>query len=332
MSKATQKDETNLDVSLKRKGYDKLIRIPIKIETPSPRLQKPAWLHIRLSNDDKVAQLKQKLRANQLTTVCEEASCPNLSECFGKGTATFMIMGDKCTRRCSFCDVGQGKPDPLNAEEPLKLAQTVLDLGLKYVVITSVDRDDLPDGGASHFAACIAQIRSLSPKVHIEILVPDFRRRVEKALIALSNNLPDIFNHNIETAPRLYKQARPGSRYKGSLELLRDFKARFPLIPTKSGMMLGLGETDAEVLQVMQDLRDHQVEMLTLGQYLQPSPYHMPVDRYVHPDQFAYFAQLGKEMGFSNVASGPLVRSSYHAEKQAENQLENRVFHDHIKD
>lgn len=303
---------------LKQKGYAKLARIPIKVENDLAPVRKPDWWpRIRLPLTSAVADLKQKLRDNRLVTVCEEASCPNLTECFSKGTATFMIMGDKCTRRCSFCDVGHGRPDALDAAEPANLAKTIAAMGLRYVVITSVDRDDLRDGGGAHFADCINFIRAQNPHLKIEVLVPDFRGRVEKALAALVKNLPDVFNHNIETAPRLYKAARPGSDYLGSLALLKEFKQRFPTIPTKSGMMLGLGETDAEVMQVMQDLRDHQVERLTLGQYLQPSKFHTPVDRYVHPTQFAYFAEVAKQMGFSHIASGPLVRSSYHADRQA---------------
>lgn len=309
------------DPSIKKKGYDKLSRIPVKIEQNTEIARKPEWIRIRLNAGPEVANLKEKLRQNKLVTVCEEASCPNLSECFSHGTATFMIMGDKCTRRCSFCDVGHGRPDPLDTNEPLNLAKTIADMKLKYVVITSVDRDDLRDGGASHFAQCISEIRKLSPNIKIEVLVPDFRGRVTKALAALENDLPDVFNHNIETAPRLYKKARPGSDYKGSLELLQEFKKRFPHIPTKSGMMLGLGETTEEVEQVMQDLRDHNVNMLTLGQYLAPSQYHIAVDRYVHPDEFKRLGELAKQIGFDQAASGPLVRSSYHADKQAAGEL-----------
>ncbi len=315
------KTSTIQDPNIKKKGYDKLARIPIKIEPNKEHLRKPDWIRIRLSASPAVATLKNKLRKNKLVTVCEEASCPNLSECFSHGTATFMIMGDKCTRRCSFCDVGHGRPDPLSSDEPANLATTIADMGLKYVVITSVDRDDLRDGGAGHFADCIYETRLKSPELKIEILVPDFRGRMLKALDALANNLPDVFNHNIETAPRLYKKARPGSDFKWSLSLLKEFKQRFPEIPTKSGMMLGLGETTKEVEQVMQDLRDHDVNMLTLGQYLAPSQHHMPVDRYVHPDEFKRLGELAYDMGFSHVASGPLVRSSYHADKQAAGEL-----------
>lgn len=300
----------------KLRGAEKLARIPIKIEASEP-LRKPDWLRIRLPTDDKITKLKALLRENRLVTVCEEASCPNLAECFTHGTATFMIMGDKCTRRCSFCDVAHGKPDPLNAEEPLNLANTVHAMGLKYVVITSVDRDDLRDGGANHFAACIHEVRSKNPGIKIEVLVPDFRGRMAKALDALSLCPPDVFNHNIETVPRLYKQARPGSDYAWSLQLLLEYKNRFSAIPTKSGIMLGLGETLAEVEQTMMDLRAHNVEMLTIGQYLQPSKHHIPVARYVTPAEFNQLGELGYRMGFTHVASGPLVRSSYHADKQA---------------
>ena len=303
--------------SAKVKGKAKLARIPVKIETTHTPLRKPAWIRIKVSNDPKVAQLRAKLKARKLVTVCEEASCPNLSECYSHGTATFMIMGDKCTRRCSFCDVGHGRPDPLDTEEPARLAQTISDMQLKYVVITSVDRDDLRDGGAAHFSQCIRQARLACPDLKIEVLVPDFRGRMEKALDAMASDLPDVFNHNVETAPRLYKQARPGADFAWSLRLLQEFKQRFPGIPTKSGMMLGLGETADEVRAVMQALREHEVDMLTLGQYLQPSRYHMPVDRYVTPEEFDAHARLAKELGFSQVASGPMVRSSYHADLQA---------------
>lgn len=312
-------NSTDLNRPDKLRGAEKLARIPIKIQTTTKAQRKrlPEWIRVRVPADNKVAELKARLRENRLYTVCEEAACPNLPECFSHGTATFMIMGDKCTRRCSFCDVAHGKPDPLDTDEPVNLARTVADMGLKYVVITSVDRDDLRDGGAAHFAQCVAETRALSPNITIEVLVPDFRGRMQTALDNLAVSPADVFNHNIETAPRLYKQARPGSDFAWSLRLLQEHKKVFPHIPTKSGMMLGLGETDAEVIEVMQALRDHQVDMLTLGQYLQPSLHHMPVDRYVHPDQFKAFAVQAKAMGFSSVASGPLVRSSYHADKQA---------------
>ncbi len=304
--------------SEKQRAKTKLSRIPIKIEATAQKLRKPDWIRIRIPTGSEINQVKSMLRQNALHTVCEEASCPNLPECFSKGTATFMVMGDKCTRRCSFCDVAHGRPDPLDPEEPMKLAKAVQHLQLKYVVITSVDRDDLRDGGASHFSACIKAVRELNPFIRIETLVPDYRGRMERALTATATHLPDIFNHNIETVPRLYKQARPGSDYEWSLRLLLEFKNRFPHIPTKSGAMLGLGETKDEIIQVMKDLRAHQVDMLTIGQYLQPSDYHFPVQRYVHPDEFKEYIHIGSELGFTNVASGPLVRSSYHADLQAD--------------
>lgn len=301
----------------KQRGADKLSRIPVKIEPTMNPMRKPDWIRVRIPASSAVTDLKKLLRENKLVTVCEEASCPNLPECFSKGTATFMIMGDKCTRRCSFCDVAHGKPDPLDTEEPAHLAKTIAEMRLRYVVITSVDRDDLRDGGASHFTACIQAIREKNPQIKIEILVPDYRGRMEIALDETGKALPDIFNHNIETVPRLYKQARPGSDYQHSLKLLQTFKQRFPHIPTKSGLMLGLGETNEEIRQTLIDLHLHQVDMVTLGQYLQPSRYHLPVTRYVTPDEFNQFADFAKELGFKNIASGPLVRSSYHADKQA---------------
>jgi lipoic acid synthetase len=307
----------------KLRGADKLARIPVKIaaDPDQPTLRKPPWIRVTLPTDPatskKVATLTNILRTNRLVTVCEEASCPNLPECFGHGTATFMIMGDKCTRRCSFCDVAHGRPDPLDPEEPLNLAKTIQTMGLNYVVITSVDRDDLRDGGAAHFVACIQAIRALNPTIRIETLVPDFRGRRAKALDVLAAGLPDVLNHNIETVPRLYKQARPGSDYHESLLLLLEHKQRFSTIPTKSGLMLGLGEELSEVEHVLRDLRAHQVDMLTLGQYLQPSRHHLPVKRYVTPPEFEQLAVVAKQMGFTHVASGPLVRSSYHADKQA---------------
>jgi lipoyl synthase len=305
------------DPTKKMLGKDKLSRIPVKIEQLAEPLPKPDWLRIRLSHSERVEELKGKLREKKLFTVCEEASCPNLNECFGKGTATFMIMGDKCTRRCSFCDVGHGRPDPLDTNEPKHLGETVASMGLKYVVITSVDRDDLRDGGAEHFTQCIAAVRAGSPGIQVEVLVPDFRGRMEKALNAMEPSLPDVFNHNVETALRLYKQARPGSDYKWSLDLLRQFQQRFPGIPTKSGIMVGLGETNEELRQVLDDLREHGVNMVTIGQYLQPTSYHMPVLRYMPPAEFLELGNYAKSIGFSHVASGPLVRSSYHADKQA---------------
>ncbi len=309
-------NSTIQDPSIKKKGYDKLARIPIKIEQSEP-LRKPDWIRVKLPTNNKVSDLKNLLRSNRMVTVCEEASCPNLSECFSHGTATFMIMGDKCTRRCSFCDVGHGRPDPLDTEEPANLAKTIQSMQLKYVVITSVDRDDLRDGGAAHFTACIHAVRELMPHIKIETLVPDFRGRMEKALDAIAPGLPDVFNHNIETCERLYKPVRPGSDYAWSLKLLQNFKQRFPHIPTKSGMMLGLGESFDEVTQVMKDLRAHEVDMLTLGQYLQPSRHHAAVDRYVTPDEFKQHGEMAKQLGFTHVASGPMVRSSYHADRQA---------------
>ncbi len=308
------------DPTKKATGKDKLAKIPIKIE-PSKPLRKPDWIRIKLRTDNKVEKLKGILRESNLVSVCEEAACPNLTECFGHGTASFMIMGEKCTRRCSFCAVGHGRPDPLDPNEPTNLAKTIKQLELSYIVITSVDRDDLRDGGAQHFAECIAATRAASPDIKIEVLVPDFRGRKDKALNNLSAALPDVFNHNIETVPRLYKQARPGSDYNWSLQLLETFKNQFPKIPTKSGLMLGLGERDDEIKQVLQDLRKHQVEMLTLGQYLQPSAYHMPVSHYVTPQKFIKWGNYAKQIGFSQVASGPMVRSSYHADRQAAGEV-----------
>ena len=305
----------------KQKSADKTARIPIKIVPLAETLKKPDWIRVKAaSSSSRFSEIKQILRENQLVTVCEEASCPNIGECFGKGTATFMIMGDKCTRRCPFCDVGHGRPDPLDLQEPINLAKTIAALKLSYVVITSVDRDDLRDGGAQHFVDCIRRTKELSPSTRIEVLVPDFRGRLEKALDIFANDpqgLPDVMNHNLETVPRLYKQARPGSDYAHSLKLLIDFKARFPQIPTKSGLMVGLGETDEEILEVMQDMRAHHIDMLTIGQYLAPSNYHLPVLRYVHPDTFKEFEQKAYAMGFSHAAVGAMVRSSYHADQQA---------------
>lgn len=309
--------QTDYNPTQKQRGIDKLSRIPVKIEE-KPVLRKPDWIRIRLPNNDKVAQLKKQFREHRLHTVCEEAACPNLSECFSKGTATFMIMGDKCTRRCTFCDVAHGRPDPLDEQEPLNLANTIASMALKYVVITSVDRDDLRDGGAGHFTACINAIREKTPHIKIEVLVPDFRGRMDVALALMTEGLPDVFNHNIETVPRLYKAVRPGSDYNWSLTLLKRFKAAHPRIPTKSGLMLGLGETIDETKQVLRDLRAHNVNMLTLGQYLQPSRHHAPVERYVTPQEFNELGHFATALGFENVASGPLVRSSYHADLQAE--------------
>jgi lipoic acid synthetase len=300
----------------KQRGAEKTARIPIKI-VPQPGPRKPEWIRMKVPDSARYHEIKQILRDNKLHTVCEEASCPNIGECFSGGTATFMILGDVCTRRCPFCDVAHGKPMPPDAQEPEKLAFTIAAMRLKYVVITSVDRDDLRDGGARHFADCIRAARQHSPKLKIEVLVPDFRGRLETALEILSEAPPDIMNHNLETVPRLYKQARPGADFAHSLKLLSDFKARFPGIPTKSGLMLGLGETDEEILDVMRDLRAHEVEMLTLGQYLQPSAHHLPVLRFVEPDRFQWFEQQALAMGFTNAACGPMVRSSYHADLQA---------------
>ena len=301
----------------KQTGQSKTARNPIKIVPLQERLRKPEWIRVKSGSGQGYHDVKRMLREHNLHTVCEEASCPNIGECFGKGTATFMILGDLCTRRCPFCDVAHGKPLPPDIEEPVNLARSIGLLRLKYVVITSVDRDDLRDGGAQHFADCLAAIRSSSPATRLEILVPDFRGRLDEALDALSGSLPDVLNHNLETVPRLYKLARPGADYAHSLKLLRDFKVRFPDIPTKSGLMLGLGETDEEVLEVMRDLRAHGVSMLTIGQYLQPSDGHLPVLRYAPLESFTMFEQSAKEMGFSHAACGPMVRSSYFADEQA---------------
>ncbi|MBI3523034.1 MAG: lipoyl synthase [Betaproteobacteria bacterium] len=305
----------------KQRGAAKTARAlgkyPIKI-VAAETLKKPPWIRVKAGSDaSRFNEVKSILRQQSLHTVCEEASCPNIGECFGKGTATFMILGDLCTRRCPFCDVGHGKPLPPDAQEPEHLAQTIAALKLKYVVITSVDRDDLRDGGAQHFVDCIAQVRALSPHTTIEVLVPDFRGRLDLAIDILSASPPDVLNHNLETVPRLYRQARPGADYAHSLALLKAFKARNPAVPTKSGLMVGLGETDEEILQVMRDLRAHDVEMLTIGQYLAPSGHHLPVLRYAHPEVFEMFGKEAQALGFSNAASGPMVRSSYHADQQA---------------
>ena len=305
------------DASVKQKAQAKTARIPIKVVAAEP-LKKPDWIRVKAgSPSTRFYEIKQILREHRLHTVCEEASCPNIGECFGKGTATFMIMGDKCTRRCPFCDVGHGRPDPLDAEEPANLAKTIAALKLAYVVITSVDRDDLRDGGAAHFVECIRRTRELSPRTKIEILTPDFRGRLDRALEILQAAPPDVMNHNLETVPRLYKQARPGSDYGFSLSLLQRFKAFAPNVPTKSGLMVGLGETDAEILQAMRDMREHGIDMLTIGQYLAPSRHHLPVQRYVHPETFAMFESQARSMGFSHAAVGAMVRSSYHADQQA---------------
>ena len=302
--------------TLRQTGADKTARNPVKI-IPIEALKKPHWIRVKSPSSQTFYEVKKILREHQLHTVCEEASCPNIGECFGKGTATFMILGDLCTRRCPFCDVAHGRPKPPDTQEPLNLARTIAAMRLKYVVITSVDRDDLRDGGGAHFSECIRAIRELSPATQIEILTPDFRGRLDTALDKLSEALPDVMNHNLETVPRLYKQARPGADYSHSLKLLKDFKARFPAIATKSGLMVGLGETDEEILEVMRDLRLHDVEMLTIGQYLQPTKGHLPVLRYVEPSQFEVFGREAKKMGFRLAACGPLVRSSYHADQQA---------------
>jgi lipoic acid synthetase len=300
------------------RNAEKLARIPIKVEIPAEILRKPDWIRIKITANEEIERLKQTLRANKLHTVCEEAACPNLGECFSHGTATFMIMGDLCTRRCPFCDVAHGKPLALNADEPLNLAKTIAQMALKYVVVTSVNRDDLRDGGAGHFAACIKMIRELSPVTKIEILVPDFRGRMQTALDILKEQPCHVFNHNLETVPRLYKQARPGADYQDSLNLLALHHEMLPQIPTKSGLMLGLGETEAEVIHVMKDLLVHGCSMLTLGQYLQPSRNHLAVQKYIHPEQFVLYAKMAKVLGFAQVASAPLVRSSYHADLQAQ--------------
>jgi lipoic acid synthetase len=304
------------DIKL-HKGEAKTARIPIKI-VPQERLKMPPWIRAKSPNSPEVAELKAILREQKLHTVCEEASCPNIGECFRHGTATFMILGDLCTRRCPFCDVGHGKPLPPDSEEPAHLAHTIAAMKLKYVVITSVDRDDLRDGGAGHFAECIRAVRTVAPNTRIEILTPDFRGRLDIALEILGSAPPDVMNHNLETVPRLYKAARPGADYAHSLQLLRDFKAQHPDIPTKSGIMVGLGETDDEVLDVMRDLRAHHVDMLTIGQYLQPSSHHIPLTRYVTPEQFKVFEAAAAQMGFKHAACGPMVRSSYHADQQAQ--------------
>lgn len=302
----------------KLRGADKVRRIPVKVIPTGSLPRKPEWIRVRLPASPEVARIKGILRTRKLASVCEEASCPNLGECFSHGTATFMIMGEICTRRCPFCDVAHGKPNSLDPDEPRQLAEAIAEMALRYVVVTSVDRDDLKDSGAGHFVDCIREIRSLNLTTKVEILVPDFRGRMDIALDCLSSEPPDVFNHNLETVPRLYKKARPGADYEWSLTLLARYKARMPHIRTKSGLMVGLGETIEEVEAVMRDLRAHSVDMLTLGQYLQPSRDHLPVERFVHPDEFAALRVLGEQMGFAHVASGPLVRSSYHADLQAE--------------
>ncbi|HDZ78710.1 MAG TPA: lipoyl synthase [Gammaproteobacteria bacterium] len=300
------------------KGQAKTARIPVKIEPTKEFLRKPAWIRVKAPVTPEVVRLKKALRQQSLHTVCEEANCPNLGECFSKGTATFMILGNVCTRRCPFCDVAHGRPDPVDINEPQSLARTIASMKLRHVVITSVDRDDLRDGGSGHYVDCIEAIRDKSPETRVEVLVPDFRGRMEIALDILSKSPPDVMNHNLETVPRLYRQVRPGADYAWSLKLLKEFRLAHPSVPTKSGLMLGVGEIFDEVVEVMRDLRAHGCDMLTIGQYLQPSRYHLPVSRYVDPAEFEQYRELGEEMGFSNVASGPLVRSSYHADLQAD--------------
>ncbi|MEN8503561.1 MULTISPECIES: lipoyl synthase [Paraburkholderia] len=312
------KGETAQSSSNKQRAQAKTSRIPIKIVSIE-KIPRPNWIRSRMpTGNSRFYEIKRILREHNLHTVCEEANCPNIGECFGKGTATFMIMGDKCTRRCPFCDVGHARPDPLDGEEPLNLARTIAALRLKYVVITSVDRDDLRDGGAAHFVECIRRVREHSPETRIEILTPDFRGRLDRAINILTVAPPDVLNHNLETVPRLYKEARPGSNYHHSLKLLKDFKALHPEVSTKSGLMVGLGETEEEILQVMHDLRAHDVDMLTIGQYLQPSEHHLPVRAYVHPDTFKMYEKEAYKLGFTHAAVGAMVRSSYHAEQQAE--------------
>ncbi|AFU98610.1 lipoyl synthase [Simiduia agarivorans] len=301
----------------KLRDADKVEKIPVKVIASDGPQRKPDWIRVRLEVNPEVDRIKKILRKNKLASVCEEANCPNLGECFSGGTATFMIMGEICTRRCPFCDVGHGKPNPLDPGEPKHLADAIAEMRLKYVVITSVDRDDLRDGGAQHFADCIRESRAMSPNLQVEVLVPDFRGRMDIALDILEAEAPDVFNHNLETVPRLYRQARPGANYAWSLKLLKEYKARRPDVLTKSGLMVGLGETKEEIIEVMRNLREHDVDMLTIGQYLQPSKDHLPVDRYVHPDEFDEYTRLAEDMGFKHAACGPLVRSSYHADKQA---------------
>ncbi len=323
---STTKNKSHIaKLGVKQRGHEKVTKIPVTFKSISEitgaKIPKPKWLRVKAPTSEKVRKLKSLLREQKLHTVCEEAACPNLTECFSGGTATFMIMGDVCTRRCSFCDVAHGRPLPLDANEPANLAETILKLRLNYVVITSVDRDDLKDGGANHFIECIQEIREHCDDVNIEILVPDFRGRADKALEIMSQSPADVFNHNLETVPRLYPAARPGADYRHSLSLLQKHKQQIDHVPTKSGLMLGLGEEIDEVVEVMKDLREHQVDMLTLGQYLQPSAHHLPVHRYLEPKEFAALQNIGNELGFGHVASGPLVRSSYHADLQAQHAM-----------
>ncbi|MBE9568315.1 MAG: lipoyl synthase [Proteobacteria bacterium] len=321
-SKAASKAGHKVRQGEKLKGAEKVARIPIKVQQPAERLRKPSWIRAKSPFHPNAKKLKAVLREQKLFTVCEEAACPNLGECFGKGTATFMIMGEICTRRCPFCDVGHGRPNPLDEDEPKHLAETINAMGLSYVVITSVDRDDLRDGGAAHFVECIEKTRALNPEIKVEVLVPDFRGRMDRALDIMQQAPPDVFNHNLETVPRLYKQCRPGSDYQWSLDLLKRFKASHSDVQTKSGLMLGLGEEIDEVVEVMKDMRAHDVEMLTLGQYLQPSKHHLPVQRYVTPEEFDDLYKVGMALGFRHVASGPMVRSSYHADLQASGEFQ----------
>lgn len=304
----------------KLRGADKVRRIPVKVIPTTELPTKPDWIRVKIPVSPKIAHIKNTLRQHKLASVCEEASCPNLGECFSNGTATFMVMGEICTRRCPFCDVAHGKPNPLNADEPRELAEAINEMGLSYVVITSVDRDDLKDSGAQHFADCISETKRLNPNTQVEVLVPDFRGRMEIALDILEQTPPDVFNHNLETVPRLYKKARPGADYQWSLDLLAAYKLRRPDVTTKSGLMLGLGETIEEVMRELEDMRKHNVDMITLGQYLQPSKDHLRVERFVHPDEFEQLREFGESLGFKHIASGPLVRSSYHADKQAQGE------------
>lgn len=321
MTKPTDIAPSRTQPDSHQRGAAKVSRIPVKVEPVGELLRKPSWIRAKAPTGSGVKRIKRILRERMLSSVCEEAMCPNLGECFSHGTATFMIMGDLCTRRCPFCDVAHGKPRPLDQNEPRNLAQAIVEIGLAYVVVTSVDRDDLRDGGAAHFAACVAAIRRLSPATTVEVLVPDFRGRLEAATAAIGQAPPDVFNHNLETVPRLYRQARPGADYLGSLTLLERFKAAHPTVPTKSGIMLGLGEINSEVVDVLRDLRARGCEMLTLGQYLQPSRDHLPVSRFVSPEEFSALGRVAEELGFHSVASGPMVRSSYHADQQAASLL-----------
>jgi lipoyl synthase len=304
----------------KLRGAEKVARIPVKVIPTVELPGKPDWIRVKIPVSPQIALIKQKLRQHKLASVCEEASCPNLGECFSNGTATFMVMGDICTRRCPFCDVAHGKPRALNADEPRELAQAIAEMELRYVVITSVDRDDLKDSGAQHFANCITETRRYNPYIQVEVLVPDFRGRMQIALNILQHTPPDVFNHNLESVPRLYRKVRPGADYQWSLDLLEQYKQRVPTVTTKSGLMLGLGETTEEVKAVMQDLYAHKVDMVTLGQYLQPSKNHLKVERFVHPEEFDALRVFGEKLGFRHIASGPLVRSSYHADKQAKGE------------